>query len=519
MRIATADQMRWIDNQAIEAYGIPQRVLMERAGYGVFQKLQELLPEGGSIAVVCGKGNNGGDGLVIARLAREAGYFVDCLVANSSPCREAGGGGQVGVPDSGSKIVPNDELLQALKASGITPTFADDEYWVPRLQALASHDLIVDALLGTGAEGEVKGDIAAAIHAINQAGTLVLAVDVPSGIDCDTGTTLGAAAVADVTVTFGLAKPFLFCNDGLECAGDWSVAEIGFPSELLENPTGAILIDHRWAGERLPVRTLGSHKGDNGHVLVLAGSLRMRGAAVLCAKAALRSGAGLVTVAGPEEVCAAIAAHLPEALLLPNPTVKELIDHKADVGLFGPGLTHDVPVRNLLLNLFESWNRPAVVDADALNSVAIDKKLPNGTCVLTPHPGEMGRLLESSAAEVEAHRFAAAEQAAERFGHTVLLKGRYSIVATPGHPLSVNSTGNNGLATGGSGDILAGIIASLLAQGLEPHEAAACAMFWHGLAADLCAQEIGSIGFSPSDVAQMLPKARDTIIQKCNSDL
>ncbi len=519
MRIATADQMRRIDRRAIEEFGIPARVLMERAGYAVFQKIQEILPEGGSIAVVCGKGNNGGDGLVIARLAREAGYFVDCLVANSSPCREAGGGGQVGVPDSGPETVPNDELLQALKASGITPTFADSEYWIPRLQSLASHDLIIDALLGTGAKGKTHGTVEQAIHAINQAGTLVLSVDVPSGIDCDTGSTLGAAVVADATVTFGHAKPFLFCNDGLECSGDWSVAEIGFPSQLLNNPTGAILLDHRWVGERLPMRNLGSHKGDNGHVLILAGSQRMRGAAMLCAQAALRAGAGLVTVAGPEEVCAAVAAQLPEALLLPDPTVKELANHKADVGLFGPGMTHEEPVRNLFLNLFEAWDRPAVVDADALNSVAIDKKLPKGPCVLTPHPGEMGRLLESTAADVEANRFAAAEQAVERFGQTILLKGRHSIVAAPGQDLLINSTGNSGLATGGSGDTLSGIIAALMAQGLEPYEAAACSMFWHGLAADLCADEIGSIGYSPSDVAQALPKARDTIIHKCNSDL
>ncbi|MEZ0327288.1 MAG: NAD(P)H-hydrate dehydratase [Fimbriimonas sp.] len=501
MRIATADQMRRIDRRAIEEFGIPSRVLMERAGYAVFQKIQEILPDGGSIAVVCGKGNNGGDGLVIARLANEAGYFVDCLVAS---------------PEANSR---SEELLHALRTAGVTPTFADSEYWVPRLQALASHDLIVDALLGTGAKGEVKGDIANAIHAINQAGTLVLAVDVPSGIDCDTGTTLGAAVVADVTVTFGLAKPFLFCNDGLECSGDWSIAEIGFPSQLLDNPTGATLIDHRWVGEKLPVRTLGSHKGNNGHVLILAGSNRMRGAAVLCAKAALRSGAGLLTVAGPEEVCAAVAFQLPEALLLPDPTIKELTNHRADVGLFGPGLTHDEAIRHLLLNLFEQWDRPAVVDADALNSVAIDKKLPKGPCVLTPHPGEMGRLLESSAADVEANRFAAAEQAVERFGQTVLLKGRHSIVASPGQDLVVNSTGNSGLATGGSGDVLAGIIASLMAQGIDPYEAAACGMFWHGLAADLCVQEIGSIGYSPSEVAQALPKARDTIIEKCNSDL
>jgi NAD(P)H-hydrate epimerase len=173
----------------------------------------------------------------------------------------------------------------------------------------------------------------------------------------------------------------------------------------------------------------------------------------------------------------------------------------------------------LLANLFGTWDRPAVVDADGLNAVALQGVLPKGASALTPHPGEMGRLLGSNAEIVEANRFAAAEQAVERFGQTVLLKGRHSIVASPGEPLLVNSTGNNGLATGGSGDVLSGIIAALMAQGLQPHEASACGMFWHGLAADHCAQDIGSIGYSPSEVARALPKARDTIIEKCNSDL
>jgi NAD(P)H-hydrate epimerase len=522
MWIATAEQMRRIDRRSIEEFGLPSRVLMERAGFAVFEKLREMLPEGGSVAVVCGRGNNGGDGFVIARLAREAGYFVDCLVASSQE----------------ELAADSLEVLEPLLRSGLQPTFADSEYWVPKLQALAAHDLIVDAIFGTGLSSRGNDDLRTpasdTIHAINRAETLVLAVDVPSGIEADTGKMIGAAVVADATVTFGMPKPFLFCGDGLESSGDWSIADIGFPSSLLEQPTGAALLDCRWVGERLPVRSLGSHKGANGHVLVVAGSNRMRGAASLCARAALRCGAGLVTVAAIEEVCAAVSAQLPEALLLPLPgdkgvlapeAAEMILSHKADVGLFGPGLTHVEPVKALLSNLFNSWDRPAVIDADALNVLASlpsdasgDGAAGKGEFVYTPHPGEMGRLLGSSAQEVEADRFAAIESTTEKFGGTLLLKGRHSIVSAPGESMLVNTTGNSGLATGGSGDVLSGVIAALLAQGLDPYEAAACGMFWHGLSADLCVESIGTIGYTPSEVADTLPKARDTILEKCNSD-
>ena len=515
MWIATADHMRRIDRRSIDEFGLTSRVLMERAGYAVFEKLREMLPAGGSVAVVCGRGNNGGDGFVVARLARESGYLVDCLVA--TPQEDVS-------PESR-------EVLEPLLRSGLHPTFSDNEYWVPKLQALAAHDLIVDAIFGTGLKSrgnnELRSAPSDAIHAINRAETLVLSVDVPSGIETDTGMAVGAAVVADATVTFGMPKPFLFCGDGLECSGDWSVADIGFPSSLLDAPTGASLLDCRWVGERLPVRSLGSHKGSNGHVLIVAGSHRMRGAAVLCARAALRSGAGLVTVAAIEEVCAAVSAQLPEALLLPLPSdngviaedaAKLILEHKADVGLFGPGLTQEESVRGQLSNLFNSWDRPAVVDADALNALPAHFRGGEGRYVLTPHPGEMGRLLGTSAHEVEADRFAAVEAALEKFTSTTLLKGRHSIVSSPGEPMLINTSGNNGLATGGSGDALSGIIASLLGQGLEPYEAAACGMFWHGIAADVCADIIGTIGFSPSDVANALPKARDIILEKCNSD-
>jgi ADP-dependent NAD(P)H-hydrate dehydratase / NAD(P)H-hydrate epimerase len=501
MQIVSLQRMREIDRAAIEEYEIPARVLMERAGLAVYEKLREMLPDGGSVAVVCGTGNNGGDGFVVARLAQEEGFLIDVLVA--------------GEEDRISESAR--EVLAAAHAAGIQPTFADSDFWKERLQSLAAHDLIVDAVLGIGTSRDVDGPAAQAIQAINDAMTTVLSVDVPSGIETDTGRELGSSVVADATVTFGLPKQCFFQGEGLERCGIWSVADIGFPSALLRGECN--LIGSAWAGATMPIRALDSNKGDNGSVLIVAGSARMRGAAVLCALAAIRAGAGKVTLAAPEVVCSAVAAHLPEAMLLPLPPEPDeaaamIGQFPADVGIFGPGLgTHDA-ARDLLSNLFRTWDRPALVDADALTLVAGGISVPRGPTVLTPHPGEMGRLLGSSAQEVQADRFAAAADAANRFGSCVLLKGRYSIVSATGRPTMVNSTGNPGMATGGMGDVLCGVIGALMGQGLDEWEAASLGMYWHGLAGDLCATGIGSVGYTPTDLALALPLARDTILER-----
>jgi NAD(P)H-hydrate epimerase len=502
MQIATAEQMRAIDRKTVDGAGIPSLVLMERAGMAVYERLSQMLVEPGSIAVVCGKGNNGGDGFVVARLALSHGHYVDCLAA----CAEA------------DLSVDATHALAGLRAAGCEPCFADHDFWKSKLESLAAHDLVVDALLGTGTRGEVKGNIEEAIHAINNSEALVVSIDIPSGIDTDTGVELGTSVVADATVTLGLPKPFVFCRDGLEHRGDWTVADIGLcaSTDALDE-----VVEPSWVAERLPIRDLGSNKGANGHVLVVAGSHLMRGAATLCSLAALRAGAGLVTVAAPEEVIAAVAAQLPEVLFLAldDDPVRTILEYqsKVDVGLFGPGLGQSGAVREMLANVFAEWSRPALVDADALNALSKGVKLPNAPCVLTPHPGEMSRLLNSSVKEIEANRFQTARSAAVQFGQTVVLKGGHTIVAAPGEPLLVNQTGNPGLATGGSGDMLSGVIASLLGQGLGPRDAAACGVYLAGLSADLCASQIGSVGYLPTEVAFRLPEARDILFDTCEN--
>jgi hydroxyethylthiazole kinase-like uncharacterized protein yjeF len=511
MWIADAERMRQIDCEATERYGIPVDVLMERAGMAVFDAVRELLPEKGKLTVLCGKGHNGGDGLVVARLAKEQGYEVDCLIAAEEGCMCPTGCDQ----------------LDRLVASGVVPVFYGDRCWERKAECLCARDLLVDALLGTGACGEVKGPVREAIQAINRSGVPVVAVDVPSGICCDTGDELTESVWALRTVTFGHAKPYLFQGIGLEHAGFWTVADIGYPPELMEQATGARLIDPEWVGTLIPERLRSSHKGENGSILIVAGSRRMPGAASLAARSALRAGAGLITVAAIESVCAAVAANVPEAILLPLPEVDGVIapdaadvllayDKSYQAALFGPGMTHEEPVKEFLERVWRKWPSAICVDADALNAVSQGLELPRTECVLTPHPGEMSRLLHCSIAEVQADRFRTVREAVDQFKKTILLKGPYSIVGEDGQPLHVNCTGNPGMASGGMGDVLGGVVTTLLGQDLPGYYAASCAMFWHGLAGDLCASEIGPIGYGASDVADALPRARVKLLESCD---
>jgi hydroxyethylthiazole kinase-like uncharacterized protein yjeF len=510
MWIANREHSKSIDTRSSEEFGISAKVLMERAGQAVFEAVKEVLPEGGRIVVFCGKGNNGGDGFVVARLAKENNYTDICLVAAEESELSTGCA----------------EQLVAARAQGVQAIFPSDERWARKLDCVGCRDLIVDALLGTGANSVVRGHIRTAIQAINRSGVPVISVDVPSGIDCDTGEELEESVWAYRTVTIGLPKPFLFEGIGLEHSGYWTVADIGYPKSLLAEPTRARLIDNEWVANLLPERLRSSNKGDNGSVLIVAGSHRMRGAATLAATAALRSGAGLITVAAIPSVCDAIAAQLPEVLLLPLPEHGGVIgadaarvlqdgQRKYQSAIFGPGMTQEPSVLEFLNKVWQNWETPCVIDADALNAVSAGVLLPRAECVLTPHPGEMGRLLKLSIAEVQNDRFKTIASSIERYRQTVLLKGSYTIVGEEEQPLLVNQTGNAGMASGGMGDVLSGVVATLLAQDLPGYYAASCGSYWHGFAGDLCAMKIGPVGYSAIDLANALPEARVKIVAPC----
>ncbi|RYG35597.1 NAD(P)H-hydrate dehydratase [bacterium] len=509
MWIATAERMLGADRRAMDEFGVPAKVLMERAGMAVFATVQKMLPEGGRLTVMCGKGNNGADGLVFARLAKEDGrYQVDCLLAATED--------QLGDLCG--------EQLRISRAQGVQPIFYDDARWTKRSEHMSCRDLIIDALLGVGGKGEVHGPVQEAISAINRSGVPVVSIDVPSGIHTDTGEELGESVWALRTITFSQPKPYLFQGVGLEHAGFWTVEDIGVPKVILQEATEARLLSRDTVAHLVPERLRGAHKGDSGSVLIIAGSRNMRGAAVLAARAALRSGAGLVTVASIAPVLDAVAAQLPEALVLELPeedgaiaesAVDLLVGTKAHAAVIGPGLSGKA--KPFLAKLFPRWEKPCVLDADALNVLGDGLRPPDNECVMTPHPGEMSRLLRLSVAEIQADRFAIVRQATERYGKAILLKGPYSVVGEPGQPLLVNHTGNPGMATGGMGDVLSGVIGTLLAQELPAYWAAGVGMHWHGAAADLCAASIGETGYTAGEVADALPKARSKLLSECES--
>lgn len=504
MWIATAERSRRIDWIAREERGLTTATLMERAGEAVLEAVEELVGPHSRIAVLCGKGNNGGDGLVIARLAHLDDYKVACLVA--CPQQELGA-------DAAAR------LIEAIDA-GIEPVFCDGSGWQEALAHMAQTDVIVDAILGTGTRGEVQGVYQEAIEAANACGKPIVAVDIPSGIDCDTGEMLGSAICATRTVTFGLPKPFLFQGEGIERSGKWTVADIGFPHDLLNEPTSAIALSSEWVGSLLPKRTKTSHKGANGSLLIVAGSWRYPGAAALAAMGAIRSGCGLVTVAAIPSVCATVANHVPEAIYLPLPDIEgaELIlseMDRYDAAVFGPGATTESDALELFKTVWQKWGRPCVIDADGLNAMAKGVVPPSCPLALTPHPGEASRLLGWTAKDVNKSRLEVASLIADKYKASVLLKGAHTVIASNGDPVRINTTGNPGMAAAGMGDVLSGVVGTLLAQDLDPESALACGAYWHGFAGDLCADDMGQIGFSASDLAAYLPRAREIIVQEC----
>ncbi len=492
MWIATRDEVRKFESQTVQMReGLSEAPqdqlarLMDDAGQAVFE---ELLT--GKVAFLCGKGGNGGDGWVAARLAHQAGRDV-CVYS----------------------VYPEDELdglcgrmMRLAREAGVRCSFGQSP------DHLMDADCVVDALLGIGATRAPEGEVRIAIDTINQSDKRVISIDVPSGVDCDTGKVFGNAVLATKTVVLGVAKPYLFQSEGMLLAGDWVLREIGLHVE----ETQAHINLPEYLIPILPQRKLDSHKGTNGRLLIVAGSRQYRGAAVLTALAAARVGAGLVTVASIPCVLEAVAAAVPEATFIELPESDGVIspgavlpNEKWAAAVFGPGLGKS----ECLGRLWSSWTTvPAVLDGDALNFIARGSQPPRSECVLTPHPGEFARLMESTTDEIQAERFRFADKARRKFGKTVILKGPYSIAATPERPLVVNSTGNPGMASAGMGDVLSGVIGGLISQGCTPHEAACLGMHLHGLAGDICAEEIGEIGYLATDVANALPRARAKLL-------
>lgn len=482
----SAAETRALDQWAIQHTGVSGALLMSRAAAAALRQLLQRWPQPELLQVLCGTGNNGGDGYLLADQARRRGIPVQVL--------------QVGDPAkiSGDALRAREQAL----ANGVpVAVFAPT--------ALQPQGVVVDALLGTGLGGEVRSPFAEAVDAINDLRLPVVALDVPSGLCADTGRVLGTAVRANLTVTFIACKRGLFTLQGPDCAGELEFSDLALP---LDTPTALAPGWRRLDLQRLlaawPPRPAASHKGDYGSVLVIGGDTGFPGAVALAAEAALRCGAGLVRVATRPEHVAALIARTPEAMVSGVRSGQELalLLASADVLVLGPGLGRS-SWSGQLLQVAAQSGVPAVMDADALNMLA-ESPLPSPAVrdhwVYTPHPGEAGRLLGCSSAAVQADRFAAARSLQSRLGGTVLLKGNGSLIVDAQHGLLADY-GNPGMASGGMGDVLSGVIGALLAQGFAPIEAAALGACVHGAAADLAAEE-GQRGLLASDLMPQLRK-------------
>lgn len=510
LKIVTAAQMQKLDRQTIEVANVPGTTLMERAGAGVVKHLETLVGplRGRTIAIACGKGNNGGDGLVAARLLRQRGAKV--LVLLMTPPAEL---------SRDAKIMHR--RFTKVAGASAAKTIASLDH-VP--DSLMNSDAIVDALLGTGCMSPVSGRYREAIHLINQAGRPIVAVDLPSGIHADTGVVMGAAVRASLTVTFGAPKLGLYLGAGIDHAGLIRIVDIGIPQAFVDEvESRTMLITPASTRLALPERRPSAHKGTFGHAGIIAGSVGKTGAAALAAKAALRMGAGLVTVATPSSVNDTLEAKLLEVMTVPMPetSARTLARSGLDPLLafastrsavaIGPGLTTHPETVDLVQALIRQIDKPSVLDADALNALAGQSSLLTECKVppiLTPHPGEMARLeSDATSQSVNADRAGVASRFARERAVFLVLKGARTVIARPDGMIAICPTGNPGMATAGTGDVLTGMIVGLLAQGLSQWEAACAATYVHGAAGDLAAAAKGQASMIASDLIEEIPHA------------
>ncbi|AIF50810.1 bifunctional ADP-dependent NAD(P)H-hydrate dehydratase/NAD(P)H-hydrate epimerase [Pelosinus sp. UFO1] len=509
MKVVTVAQMRDIEQAAIEEYGIPGIVLMENAGVEVVKQIENVLGSihNKRISVFAGTGNNGGDGYVVARHLYNQGAKVKVFLIGSKAS------------------VVGDALtnLQIITYMGIDVLEVTNSHdWDKVKIAMTFTDCLVDALLGTGFTGQLRENMTQVVESINKMNKVTIAIDVPTGVDADTGQIQSVAVKASHTITFALAKQGLLLYPAASYVGELCVADIGIPRLLLsDSQIQQNLITSNDAREIFSKRQPDVHKGSCGKVLVVAGSKGLTGAAALASDAAMRCGAGMVTLGIAESLHEIMEIKLTEVMTSPLPEVGDgfvgedafdeivTLSLKNDVVAIGPGLGRQTETLDLVRQVVKSIEKPLVLDADALyalidhTSILLEaKSMP----VLTPHPGEMARLVGLTTEEVNQDRIYIARQAATEWGSIVILKGARTVVAFPDGEVYINSSGNAGMATAGAGDVLTGVITGLIGQGLSSHEAALAGVYLHGLAGDIVARG-GMIGMVASDLIKALPAA------------
>jgi NAD(P)H-hydrate epimerase len=512
MRVLNAAQMRDADRQTIDEIGIPSMVLMENAGRQVVAALEAAYDDLSEkhVAVLCGPGNNGGDGFVVARTLHQRGIAVSVFVVATMTAVKG---------DARLNI----EILGRL---GLTVVeISDEQSWDLHLSEISQCDLIVDAIFGTGLKSPLAGMMETVAGDVNASAIPVIAVDMPSGLSADHPEPIGECIEAAMTVTLAAPKLPLVLPPGESKAGNIVVADIGIPPEVIENLAGPRieLLTREAMRELLQPRESDSHKGDYGHVLVIAGSRGKTGAAHLAALGALRSGAGLVTVATPRTAQPIVAAMGAEYMTVPLEenadgmlsagSFERVLELEQDVIVAGPGLGQGPDVTVFVQELVAKSESPLVLDADALNALSSDPdRLQSGgegarPIVITPHPGEMARLANTSVDEVQASRLDVARDFAVQHQIYVVLKGYRTLIATPEGRVFINPLGNPGMATGGTGDVLAGVLAAWLAQLLDAEAACKIAVYLHALAGDLTEADEGEVAMTAGDLAAHLGDA------------
>ena len=492
--------MRALDHAAIEQWCIPSMVLMENAGIAIMHQLEKDIPHllEKKISIICGHGNNGGDGLVLARqlyLAGVSGVTVYVLVDDKR--------------HFSADHTTNRMILDHLPIKLVE---IDDQAKLVVLKAqLNFADVVVDCLFGTGISRDLDTLTAAVVEVVNEKQVVRVSIDIPSGINGDTGHVYGAAIHADYTYTLAWPKQGLFLGEACEYLGQLRVVPIGIPNDVAKefNVQGTFL-EPKMLREKLPARKLNSHKNTYGHVGMIAGSVGMGGACILSAKAAMRSGAGLVTAFVDKGIYTPTATAVPEVMMKPvvwpNASAVEWLLSKTNVQVIGPGMGKSEEKKQTIYTLLRQAEGTVLIDADALTLIGEG----DGTiirncaadCILTPHPGEMARLLGLSSAEVQADRMQYARKMAERFNCVVVLKGHNTIIASGDGRYAINSWDSVALATAGSGDVLAGIIAAFAAQGLEAYDAACMGVLAHGLAGMYIEKTKGNFAAISGDIIE-----------------
>ena len=510
MRVLNTQQMRDADRQTIDDIGLPSIVLMENAGRQAVAAMEAAFEDLASskVGVLCGRGNNGGDGFVVARTLAQRG--IEAVVYLLASVNDVRGDARVN--------------LEILGRVGVTVVeISNAQEWELHFTEISECDLIVDAIVGTGFHGPLTGLLETVVADVNGLGVPTVAIDLPTGVSADSHEIEGDAIEASMTVTLAAPKLPLILPPADVYGGDLVIADIGIPGAVideLDGPWLEILTRERMR-ELVPARAADSHKGDFGRVLVIAGSVGRTGAAHLAALGALRSGAGLVTIAAPRSCVPVLAMMMPEYMTEPLEetaagaidfgAVDRVLDIKADIICIGPGLGQDPSTAAFVQALVERSGAPLVVDADAINAFAGDPERLAGRdgvdVIITPHPGEMARLLNVSIEQVQSDRLAhAREFAAARRVH-VVLKGHRTVIAGPEGRSFVNLTGNAGMATGGTGDLLTGMIGAWFAQILDAEAACKLAVYLHGTAGDLAEADEGDVALLPTDIADRLGDA------------